>query len=114
PKELPIPDEIKAAAEMGRLTFFIGAGVSRLHGLPSWEELADRMLRRLAECGKLNHSEVAVLSRYPTKVKISIADHYFKENQKTNEYENLSYYSVLMDGLSKEDIHKKIPVYKLI
>lgn len=117
PRELPIPEEIRVAAKMGRLTFFIGAGVSRLYGLPSWEELANKMLVRLAECEKLNHSLVDLLTKYPTKVKMSIADYYFKENRKTekeNQHPKLTYYSVLMDGISKEDIHKKIPIYTSI
>ena len=117
PRKLPIPEEIRVAAKMGRLTFFIGAGVSRLYGLPSWEDLANRMLIRLAECEKLNHSLVDLLTKYPTKVKMSIADYYFQENRKKdkqNQHPRLTYYSVLMDGLSKEDIHKKIPVYTSI
>ena len=117
PRELPIPEEVRVAAKMGRLTFFIGAGVSRLYGLPSWEELANKMLLRLAECGKLNHSLVDLLTKYPTKVKMSIADYYFKENRKEESHghhPSLTYYSVLMDGISKEEIHKKIPVYTSI
>jgi flagellin-specific chaperone FliS len=117
PKDLPIPEDVRAAAKMGRLAFFIGAGVSRLYGLPSWEELANKMLIRLAECRKLNHSLVDLLLKYPTKVKISIADHYFKENRKAadeNRHQNLTYYSVLMDGISREEIHKKIPIYTSI
>lgn len=117
PKELPVPEEIRVAATMGRLTFFIGAGVSRLYGLPSWDGLANKMLGKLAECGRLNHSLVDILSKYSTKVKISIADYYFKENRKADteaQYQNLTYHSALMDGISKEDIHKNIPVYKLI
>lgn len=114
PKELAIPEEIKAAAKLGRLTFFIGNGVSRLYGLPSWDELANKMLRKLADCGKLNHSLVEILSRYPTKVKISIADFYFRENRESNEYADLTYKNLLMGDIGDVDIHKKTPVYKLI
>lgn len=114
PEKLELPEEVKIAATMGRLTFFIGNGVSRLYGVPSWDELANKMLQRLADCGKLNHSLFGILSNYPTKVKISIADYYFKENNVKNEYSGLSYQNILMDGIKKEDIHKKIPVYKLI
>lgn len=116
PRELPVPEEVRVAATMGRLTFFIGAGVSRLYGLPSWDGLANKMLGKLAESGKLNHSLVEILSKYSTKIKMSIADFYFKEsrNEDSKEYLNLTYQSALMEGISKEDIHKKIPIYKLI
>lgn len=114
PKELPIPEEVKAAAKLGRLTFFIGNGVSRLYGLPSWDELANKMLRKLADCGKLNHSLVEILSRYPTKVKISIADCYFSENRPSKTYGDLTYQEMLIGEIEDVDIHKKTPVYKLI
>lgn len=114
PNELPIHEDIKAAAQMGRLTFFIGNGVSRLYGIPSWDDLANLMLKKLAECGKLNHSLLEILARHPTKVKVSIADYYFKENEKSNEYQGINYTSLLMNGIDLVEIQKKIPVYKMI
>lgn len=114
PTDLKVPEEVKAAAKLGRLTFFIGNGVSRLYGLPSWDELANKMLRKLASCGILNHSLVEILSRYPTKVKISIADHYFRENRISKKYAELTYKNLLMGDLKDIDLHKKTPVYKLI
>ncbi len=39
PDQIDLPADVKAAAELGSLTFFIGNGVSRLYGVPSWDEL---------------------------------------------------------------------------
>ena len=79
PDTLPLHPDIRDAATMGELTFFIGNGVSRLYGVPSWDELANKMLRKLAEHKKINHNELEILLRMPTKVKISIADSHFKK-----------------------------------
>ena len=50
PDKLEIPEAIKiAATKNGSVTFFIGNGVSQLFGVPSWDELANKMLRMLAE-----------------------------------------------------------------
>jgi len=47
-KDIPeIPDEITNAAKNGELILFLGAGVSRIIGSPSWKELATRYLKDL-------------------------------------------------------------------
>jgi hypothetical protein len=91
PEQVPIPTEVKNAAEMGKLAFFVGNGISRLYGMPSWEELCSRMFRALAANKVIDHNKVELLSRYSLKARISIADHYFtlcreeKENKLTYE-----------------------------
>lgn len=114
PDQLPLDPEIRDAAVMGRLTFFIGNGVSRLFGVPSWDNLANKMLEELAERGKITHNQLEILLRRPTKVKISVADYYFKKNLKSKEHKGLTYESILMGHIKREEVHKKIPVYKLI
>ena len=114
PDKLPLHPDIRDAAIMGRLTFFIGNGVSRLFGVPSWDDLANKMLRKLAKHKKLNHNQLEILLRRPTKVKISIADYHFKKNIETNEIQGLNYESILMKDIKRDEVHKKIPVYKLI
>lgn len=114
PDKLPLHPDIRDAAIMGRLTFFIGNGVSRLFGVPSWDDLANNMLRKLAKHKKINHNQLEILLRRPTKVKISIADYHFKKNIETGEIQGLNYESILMKKIKRDEIHKKIPVYKLI
>lgn len=78
PDDCSIPDEVKTAARMGKLAFFVGNGISRLYGLPSWDELATKMLSALADHGVIDHNKVALLSKCALKERVSIADHYFK------------------------------------
>lgn len=73
-----IPDEIKLAAESGKLVVFVGAGVSRLVGSPGWSQFADGCLDYLARPGAghksaLNFSEVEQLKGLDPKKKLSIA-----------------------------------------
>src|SRR4051794_107128 len=83
PEDLQIPVAVRTAAKLGRLAFFVGNGISRLYGLPSWDELSDRMLSRLAVRGLISHAQVELLRRQSLKTRISIADSYFKENLKS-------------------------------
>src|SRR5665213_4616180 len=113
PKEVEIPEDVKTAALQGRLTFFIGNGVSRLYGLPSWDELANKMLYLLAKREVIDHDTAALLLNKSTKTKISIADHYFKQNIETKKHPDLSYSSVLLEGITDEK-KRGNPIYPLL
>ncbi len=114
PKTFTLPDELRAAATAGALSFFVGNGVSQLCGLPSWNQLADRMLECLQTHKKIDHLTLELLKRRSTKLKISIADNLFKENWKSTErIQELTYKSVLMNKLSETEIEKN-PVYASI
>jgi hypothetical protein len=80
PEDRQIPDRVKNAARVGKLAFFVGNGISRLYGVPSWDELTSKMLNALADHGIIDHNKVALLSRYSLKTRVSIADHYFKNS----------------------------------
>lgn len=69
----PIPQEIEIAATECRLVVFIGAGVSRLVGCPSWDEFADRVLEQLATEGHLSYGDVQQLSSLDARKRLSIA-----------------------------------------
>lgn len=71
PQLLP---NIKDAAINGELVLFIGAGVSRLSGLPSWERLADKVLEDLISQDRMNYSEMNQLKDLNPKEKLSIAE----------------------------------------
>ena len=47
--ETPIPPAIIEAASTGRLVLFVGAGVSRLAGGPSWSRSAENALDEIVE-----------------------------------------------------------------
>jgi hypothetical protein len=94
PHEVLVPAEIKTAAARGKLAFFVGNGISRLYGMPSWEELCSRMFRSLAAQKIINHNTVDLLARQPLKTRISIADHYFKKASKERTIHELTYRSM--------------------
>lgn len=83
PKEVAVPAQIKTAASLGKLAFFVGNGISRLYGMPSWEDLCNRMLMVLANNGVIDHNKVELLSRQSLKARISIADHYFRAHRES-------------------------------
>jgi NAD-dependent SIR2 family protein deacetylase len=74
PPQIPkIPPEIELAANECKLVIFIGAGVSRLIGCPSWDEFANRALEQLAMQDFISYSDVQQLSHLDAKKRLSIA-----------------------------------------
>ena len=68
-----IPDRILSAASSGRLVVFIGAGVSRIIGCPSWQDFALKYLKYLHEEKKcINYYEYKNLSKLDSKKLLSI------------------------------------------
>lgn len=80
-REVPEPpEEIKQAALDGDLVFFVGAGVSMLVGLPSWEGLAWKVLEDLRQKRLLNYSEMQQLKGLDPKKLLSIAEVVAEQN----------------------------------
>jgi NAD-dependent SIR2 family protein deacetylase len=80
-REVPdLPEEIRQAALDGNLVLFVGAGVSVLVGLPSWEGLAWLVLEDLRKEGYLNYSKLEQLKTLDPKKLMSIAELMAKEN----------------------------------
>lgn len=80
-RETPdLPDEVKQAAIGGQLVLFVGAGVSRLVGIPSWAGLAEAALDDLRMSGQLNYSELEQLKNLDPKKQLSIAKLLAEEN----------------------------------
>ena len=69
-----LPDEIIQAALNGNLILFIGAGISRLLGLPSWSGLADEIMKELRKKEFLDYSEIEQLENLDAKQRLSIAE----------------------------------------
>ncbi|MCB0422688.1 MAG: SIR2 family protein, partial [Bdellovibrionales bacterium] len=111
PEDVPIPPEVREAAIWGRLTFFIGNGVSRLYGVPSWDELANMMLKSLVDVEEIDYNKYDLLLKQSTKTKISIADHFFKQDHKGGSPLKLSYKSLLHNKNVKAD---RFPAYDLL
>jgi len=70
---IKIPDEVKDAAINGTLIFFIGAGVSRLAGLPGWYQWAQNILEQLREKGLMSCAEIEQLKTLEPRKQLSIA-----------------------------------------
>ena len=90
------------------LTFFIGNSLSRILDIPSWEELADKMLKKLADNQVINQDISSLLLRQSAKTKISIADAYFrdekllKEKVKKDAIKELTYDSIIRNKSTSE------------
>ncbi len=106
PHEVDVPPEVIQAAIRGKLTFFIGNGLSRLYGYPSWGGLADLMLTELAKEREISFNDLELLKKLPVKTKISIADSYFKKNWKLGEKKktNLTYEAILKRSENKKKL----------
>ena len=68
-----VPEGLREAAQRGILIPFIGAGVSRLAGCPSWAEFADAALRWLIFDGKFTYSQLDQIRSLHPRVKLSLA-----------------------------------------
>jgi hypothetical protein len=79
---VPLPDipaGLRDAAARGVLVPFVGAGVSRLAGCPSWVQFADRALDSLVVQGILNPAQRTQLSGLSPRIKLSVAQFTAKE-----------------------------------
>lgn len=71
--EIPeMPNEILDRVSNGKLVLFIGAGVSRIVGCPSWKELSIRFLDDLLDKKKINFYEYEKLKVLDARKLISI------------------------------------------
>lgn len=72
--EIPtLPEELKQSALDGNLVIFVGNGVSRLLGCPSWDGLVDSVLGQLAQAEIINYGTIQRLQNLEAKKKLSIA-----------------------------------------
>lgn len=76
-----VPINIIEAAKQGKLIVFIGAGVSRIIGGPSWQELAYRYLKSLYEKRFINYYELNYLNKLEPKKILSICKIIEKEKE---------------------------------
>lgn len=98
-----LPDEIIQAGLNGELILFVGAGISRLLELPSWNELAQMVLHSHQNKGWLNFSELEQLKHLDPKKQLSIAKLIANENK--HELDLAQYFRGKVEGNS---IYKSI------
>lgn len=81
-KEIPdIDQEILKAASSGKLVLFIGAGVSRIIGCPSWKEFALQQLKDLYEKRAINFYEFKNLESLDARKLLSICRNIYEEKK---------------------------------
>ena len=85
----PIPDDLRQAAQRGRLVIFVGAGVSKLAGGPDWPELADAALHDLVRQRKFSYSQFAQVNHLDPRVKLSIARRLEREHNVTINFRSI-------------------------
>jgi hypothetical protein len=89
-EEVPsVPPEILEAASSGRLVVFIGAGVSRIIGCPSWKEFAIGHLKYLYNESIINYHEFTKLKLMDSRKILSICKNIYKTRNIQSPTENL-------------------------
>jgi hypothetical protein len=130
-EEVPsVPPEILEAASSGRLVVFIGAGVSRIIGCPSWKEFAIKYLEYLLKKSIINFHEYENLKSLNARKLLSICrnvfiksntkppsmESIFRGDKKSTIYNDLysfnsiyvtTNYDTFLDELAKKTIRKK-------
>lgn len=101
--DLNPPNEIIQAGLNGELVLFVGAGVSTLLGLPSWDDFANQVLCEIRKKGGLNYSEIDQLRKLDPKKKLSIARLIADENE--IKIDLTKYFTSKMEG---DSIYKSI------
>lgn len=87
-KEIPdinVYDDIIKAAKTGRLIIFVGAGVSKLIGLPLWKEFAHKRLDEIFEHGLIDYRTYCGLKEEEPKKLLTICKMFMAENGITSQ-----------------------------
>lgn len=72
--EPKLPDEIIEAAKAGNLVLFVGAGISRMVGHPTWDGFADAVVNQLVKNEVIDHHEKSLINALPdARKRLSIA-----------------------------------------
>jgi hypothetical protein len=105
-KDIPdVPPEVFKAARNGKLVVFIGAGVSRIVGCPSWNEFAHKQLQDLYEKKALNYYEYTTLKTLDARKLLSICRKLYDERRVLPE-------SMRILLKARDELIKKSTIYK--
>lgn len=88
PRQPTLPPQLKTAARGGKLIIFVGAGVSKLLGYPSWREFADKSLSYLISKKVINHARKSLLSTLDPRTILSITQRLLAKNDKEFPYKS--------------------------
>src|SRR5713101_3020732 len=101
------PDELVRYVNEGKCVLFVGSGLSKCAGLPTWEELLDGMLKKLYEVGldALHEKELDTL--FKEKKFLEIAD-YCKEKFGNRFYPEILLPQLRGDGVDIPKHHEVI------
>jgi hypothetical protein len=98
-----VPEELVDAAESGMLVVFIGAGISRLVGCPSWNGFASAVLNQLTPAA-IDYHEKSLLNSIPDpRKRLSIAKILEEKNGV-----NIDYKEIFEIKNPKSDIYRFI------
>lgn len=104
-KDIPdIPKGIFEAAQSGKLVLFIGAGVSRIVGCPSWKDFAIEYLKDLHNKQVINFFEFEKLKTLDARKLLTICKNIYKE-KKLEPPEMKAF----LEG--EKDLFEEIPIY---
>jgi hypothetical protein len=98
-----LPEEVSDAAQSGMLVIFIGAGISRLVGCPSWNGFATAVLNQLTPSVIDYHEKSLIDSMPDPRKKLSLAKILEEENGITIDYKK-----IFEVGTPKSDIYSHI------
>lgn len=101
-----VPEALIRASSEGKLVVFVGAGVSRIVGCPSWKQFAYRVLQYLYDTKCINFHEFKNLRQLNLRKLLSICKHIIFEkelNPRPNFREMLT---------PKEELLKKYKIYE--
>jgi hypothetical protein len=84
-----LPQQIVDAINENTLAIFIGAGVSRIIGCASWEELTNDLIKSCFSHDFINFKEKEALRELDPKKKITICNCILKENELESEFVNI-------------------------
>ncbi len=105
-KDIPdVPPEVFKAARNGKLVVFIGAGVSRIIGCPSWNQFAYNQLDDLYEKKAINFYEYTSLKALDARKLLSICKKIYHER-------DVSPKSIRSLLKGKEELISKFTIYK--
>lgn len=88
---MEISDDLVVSAHLGRLVPFIGAGVSKIAGGPTWPEFADGIFDQLVTQGALSYAELEQI-KYKAmgpRMKISLAAELAKDIKIKIDYKSI-------------------------